>query len=358
MPFNGSNPVITMAPNENTPGAGVFDLTIGPPLEAMYTSGHGSGYYTDASIATTGTGHGIYVDRGTRKVFRNVTFNALWGTSAWCIYLDSHLEGHIENCNVLGAQGGGFYLGGTVNPSNASVVRDCVMSNGGNGDLGAVWIASTGVLMSGCVIEGWRGDFGLRLKPVTASNIGGFTGINNWFEDNSGISFEVENADDCTMIGSGFTPRSGTPPDEGIRVTTAQNLNLINCALGYGAASFHSNVSGGSHPTTVKMIGCTGDLPDITDMLDTNDDQLITIGCENDLGAAANGGGGLGISRGDVILGLHGPSYLQMKRRPSDFEPARPPTDSAQLFVLNNGGKTKIYAQFATGALVLIASQP
>lgn len=366
LPFNGTDPVMASLPD-----AGfwtVSDLCIGRPSENIMTWGGAHGYYTDPLLQTTGTGHGIYVDRGTRTMFRNILFSYLQGTTTWCIFLDSSLEGQIDNCTTLSCAGGGFKVGGTVNPSNASSVRNCVMSNGGMGALGAILLEATGTLVDNCVVEGWRGDYGIRIKSATASGISGHILNRIWFEDVSGVVVDVDGSgitggvQSCDFLACGFSPRTGAVTDIGLRVRSSQKINFTSCTFGYGIGGNPGTVltselvSG--RGTTVRFMNCGGDMPDITGLINTGEDQIITIGCSNALSLAANGGEGLSISRGDLVLGLDGNSFVQMKRRLGDSDPTASPTDNVRLYVKNSGGKTKLYALFATGAAQVIATEP
>lgn len=212
LPFNGSNPVLQLDGTNWAPAnIRVRDLTIGRPNDNLHgASGTGVS-------ATTGTGHGVYLNgtsASTDVVFENVLFNQLQGTTTWAAKVNNTLEVKFDKCIVRSCKGGGFYYTGN---SNAGVVRDCLMSNGNEGAIGGILSEADNVVISGNVIESWRGAYGAKVDGGRAIF------MNNWCEDNYGTSLILTANIAAQVSGSYFAP---APTYNSILVTADSTNNV------------------------------------------------------------------------------------------------------------------------------------
>jgi hypothetical protein len=220
--------------------------------EAMFTADPGATRVTFADFnvfgheAWEGTGPAITIagfngSVNTDSLISNVYFNGIQGASTWAISTTWSLETHIVGCHFLEIEGGCIDLGDT---SNASVVRDCTISNGGYGAMGGILVSANGCLIEGNVIEGYRGDYGIQ---VTGDYN---TLIRNWLEDNDGKMISVDGATGCTIQGHNT---SGTVDTHGLYVNQCQGILIQQNNFNGGVVELASG-AGLNEQTTAVLI--------------------------------------------------------------------------------------------------------
>lgn len=204
----------------------------------------------------------------TNVAINNVWFNSLYGDSSCAVRANLALETYITGCRVWGCRGNGFVLEGQ---SNASVIRDCNLSNGGYGSGWAIKLVHSadgrtdGCLVEGCVVEAWRGDGGLILSGAYHAL------IRNWFEDIRGIEISIGDATDTwykdgiSLIGNncqggaGVTASLDTPQGtSGIR--GCRSMTLVGNSF---AGDVLLKPAGGA-PSKYVILGGSGRVVDTT----------------------------------------------------------------------------------------------
>jgi hypothetical protein len=191
-------------------------------------------------------GPALFLDHVQMVLIRDMKFRALQNFGAYAIEGDWCLETYIQNCNFGGIEGGCVHLGDT---GNGSVIRDCTMSNGGTGDLGGIFVEANGVLVEGNVIEGFRGDFGIKVRANHT------TLLRNWIEDCDGIAFDLKGSDNISVIGNNLTGNAATVT--GVDIENQRNVFLAQNEINAGETDTMKLVSGAAaaDATTVMSFG-------------------------------------------------------------------------------------------------------
>jgi hypothetical protein len=237
----------------------------------------------------TGTGDGIYLAGATggssyitRTYINRVQFKDVGDATHWALRCIWALETYVNQCDFFGCLGGGVMFGDT---SNASVLRDTTMSNGGNGALGGVLINASGILVEGCVIEAWRGDYGLKVQTGNAN-------VNTtWFEDNYNDDLYVSPGTGLTLVSGGVSETSAAQYLNAVYVEpgTGSTLTELNM-IGFGGTGRISLNNGASDLLSVVMVAASvlgqggdwfGDL-DLTGITTPASFSLIRIGGRRD----------------------------------------------------------------------------
>jgi hypothetical protein len=221
--------------------------------EAMFTVDPGATRVTFADFnvfgheAWEGTGPVITISGfdgqvNTDSLISNVYFNNIRGASTWAISTTWSLETHIVGCHFLDVEGGCIDLGDT---SNASVVRDCTISNGGDGAMGGILVSANGALIEGNVVEGLRGDYGIKVTGDFASL------IRNWMEDIDGKMIWVDGALSCSI--QGHNTSGNVSSTHSIYVNQSKNVLIQQNNTNSGIVEFVSG-AGASEYTTATLI--------------------------------------------------------------------------------------------------------
>lgn len=225
----------------------------------------------------TGTGNGIELNGAsgahiTQTHIENVFCDGLDGP--YGIKATWALETMITRCAFRNQAEIGI---GLIDSCNASVIRDCTLSNSGTGTTAIDLVSDndnlTGVLIDGCVIEAWRGSYGIR-----ASAVGGVHIRNSHFEDNRGVDIGVESSSPAfshsvVIEGNHFSPDSS---QTNLISLEALNGTLIGNNISTKAVALET--AGGGNVTYYTLLGnrfvSSASIDDNT----TGEDQVVYFG--------------------------------------------------------------------------------
>lgn len=317
------------------------------PFSFRYFKINGPGETHSGNRGTSG-GPAFRLDHVLQVNISEITFDGVCDASHWAIDAVWAIETHIDRCVFLHCQGGGISLGDTC---NASSIRDCTGSNNGDGAIGAVLIAGAeGILMSGNVWEAWRGDYVIKILSSTGNII-----EREWFEDNYGPSILGGGNGqgwEATFIGIRGSGEFYGPNASVVGVGSKFEPMVLDDSDGALRLSFLGGISGDTmdlmdlsavthRDTRIAFMNAWpgSDQPDV--QLDTDGYLFLAPAADETWG-----GPRVKLDRGNIELS---------ERSGIDY----PPDGSVRLYATPaGGGKTKLMAQFASGAVQQVALEP
>lgn len=296
-------------------------------------------------LGGTGTGDGIQLNGTSGAIITNVRIENIFLDGldgSYGIKATWAIGTKVLRCKTRSQAGTGIAF---IDSANASTVRDCDLSNSGAGST-AISLTGTGTSQVGmtiedCVIEAWRGSYGVFIDTVGPVRIRGCH-----FEDNRGVDLFTQGSycHDLLVDSCHFSPDGSQT-----YVADVTALNAVFLNNDFNTKPVHVRTAGGGNGTYYTFIGNR-----FVGMAGTLVQDDTTVG--QDL-VTYVGNSPIPHILSPYIRVYENQTGLWMTEAPGD--PSAPAANAVQIYAKDNGaGKTGLYARFNTGAVQQIALQP